>query len=278
MIRRFSHPCLLALLGAAALFLMGCGGASSTADRDRDGKPRDEEPKDSKTKDGTAPTLGKADFTLTSSELGAEYQKNFGAIREKYKGKVIELSGVVRWIRRDRDHPDRVQLWLYGATRSPVDMVKCVALDPTPWKTVTPGQNVKIKGKSPDPEYDGQIALVDCGIVEATGPRSPSLNADQVAREYRTDPVGFTKKYDANSLILSGEIVRLESQDERLPFAVLKTAEGKPRVVCHFGDLTEKEKGQLKQGKKIQVLCESGNNVTKEEVNLVAYLLMEKTD
>jgi hypothetical protein len=273
MLRCFPRGWWLPALFVAALFAAGCGGGGrpSTADETKDGAPL------------TAPTgpdlrLVKPDFNLTAAELGAAYETS--SAREKYKGKVIELSGDVRFIRRDES--GRVLLWLTVPNRSPnrsfVDWLRCVVHDPTPWKEVTPGQAVKIKGKVPDPDYDGSIALLDCAIVEATGPRAPTLSADQVAREYRADPVGFTKKYDSNGLILSGEIIRTDLKEHEPSSAVIKTPAGEPRVVCHFGNLPSNEVRQLKRGQKIRVLCESGANDTRDEANLEVYLLMERAD
>jgi hypothetical protein len=285
MLRRFSRAFCLPALLVAALFAAGCGGGgrSSTADENKDGdtKPKKDQPPISPM--GPDLRAVKPDFTLTASELGTE-EKNGVPIREKYKGKVIELSGVVRWIRRDRENrpdlSDRIVLWLYGATKSPVDMLRCVARDPTPWKEVTPGQTVKIKGKSPEPGYWGDIHLLDCVIVEATGPHVPSFTADQVSREYRADPVGFSKKYEENGFILGGEIARVDVVEERQRSVLLKTPDGGPRVVCHFlvGNLAESEVRQLKRGQKIKVLCETGTPRERDEVELAVYLLMEKAD
>jgi hypothetical protein len=276
-----------------ALVVAGCGGDGrpSTADENKDNgtKPKKDQlpPKDGQppiSSQGPDLRAVKPDFTLRSAELGAEYQKNDASTREKYKGKVIELSGVVRWIRRDRENrpdlSDRVLLWLDGATKSPVDMLRCVARDPMPWKEVTPGQAVKIKGKSPEPGYWGDIQLLDGVIVEATGPRVPSFTADQVSREYRADPVGFSKKYEKNGFILSGEIARVDVIEERQRSVLLKTPVGGPRVVCHFlvGNLAESEVRQLKRGQKIEVLCETGTPRERDEAELAVYLLMEKMD
>lgn len=286
--RRFPRASRPSLLLIAALFMAGCsgGGRPAAADENKDGdtKPKKDQlpPQDRQppvSPKGNDLRLVKPDFILAASELGAEGQKNGGGpTREKYKGKVIELSGVVRWVRRDRDHPERVLLWLYGATKSPLDMLRCVSRDPTPWKEVTPGQTVTIRGKSPDPKYDGNVALVNCAIVEAIGPRVPSLTAAQVSSEYRADPVGFSRKYDENGLILSGEIARTDLvANGQLLSVVLKTPEGGPRVVCRLDNLDEKE-GQWKRGQKIKALCESGAALERDEAQMVVYLLMERTD
>src|SRR5262249_47468777 len=89
---------------------------------------------------------GEPAFEVNADEFYKEYQADKNAAAEKYKGKVIELSGAVDGVGRNISGDSyvtlKVEKQLIGVT--------CVTVDEQPWARVVPGQKVKIKGKWPE--------------------------------------------------------------------------------------------------------------------------------
>src|SRR5262245_2375033 len=86
-IARRGHLCAVFL--AIAVFLVPAG--SRKGDRKED----DTKGADGKGGDNRADADARPDFSLTSKQFSEEYDKEEKAAEAKYKGKVIELSGLI---------------------------------------------------------------------------------------------------------------------------------------------------------------------------------------
>src|SRR6516162_6619819 len=89
--------------------------------------------------------LGKPDVTLDAVAWKKEFEKGQQAAEQKYKDKVIELSGVVSMI---SDDPFDTVGYVHLDVPKDILGVRCVTTDKKPWLTLSVGSKVKIKGKS----------------------------------------------------------------------------------------------------------------------------------
>jgi hypothetical protein len=208
-------------------------------------------------------------FSLTAKEFSDEYKKDKAAAKEKYKDKVIELTGVVDSFGKDGSGGAHVML----VAADVLDRVFCVTAEEEPWSVVVPGQKIKIKGKWP--EFSVSPALIACVFVE-TGPYQPTvLTAEQLAKEYESDPEAATKKYGEKYLVLTGEIAAKEYNSAGAAGIVLKT-DGKVKVNCSFTAFDKESTKSWKVGQKVKVIGQYTLNFGKEEVGLYFCLPFKK--
>src|SRR4051794_25512505 len=181
------HLCV-AFLAAAIFLVSACSG--------KDEKKEDDKVGDKKGVGDTRPQ-----FSLTSKEFAEEYKKDRQAAEDKYKDKVVELSGLVAEVRRDSSKENF--LLLEGAEKD-ISGVACYTTDKEPWRQATPGQTVKLRGRWR--EFALAATLDGCVVMKVTGPAAPSLTADELAKEYAADPDATSKKYDRKYLFVRGEV------------------------------------------------------------------------
>jgi hypothetical protein len=232
----------LAVLFVAALFVAGCGTPTTShpvPNKDDQPKPKD----DGKPKDGTGAPLGKPDFTVTAGELADEYKKDSKAMAAKYKGKVIEVSGLLdgyTWAALGLKEPVLTVVDPKDTKRS----VQCFTDDLKPWSKALPGQEVKVKGTY----YDfGQAALKQTEILSVTGDKPPTVTAAELAKEFATDALAAQKKYKGKYVVLTGEV------DKVAPGKItLKTEAGMPPIQGLFAREFEMT---LKPGQKVKALA-----------------------
>ena len=200
-----------------------------------------------------------ADFSLTAEELQAEYQRDEQAAEKKYKGKIIELSGVVKAVYNDA--PGIIGLVAAKRTLG----FPCVMIEKEPWARVAPGQTVKLRG--PWAPYGEHPALYDCVIVEAGPNPAVVLTAAKLADEYAADPDGVTKKYSGKPIILSGEVVENKNDDKGR--IVRLKATKKVRIELGYGPAFEKRGAKLMVGQTVKVFGELTEfNFTKDSISL----------
>lgn len=166
-------------------------------------------------------------FKLTAEDFHKEYEADKNAAAQKYKGKVIELSGEVQTVKRiDADRSMlllKVEKSFFG--------VQCVTTEEQPWAKVAPGQQIKIKGKWP--EFSAGAAIIDCVFVETGEYAAIRISAADLAKEYAADGEAAVKKYDKKYLVITGEVVSKEFNSVGAGAVVLKTG-NKVKVECSF--------------------------------------------
>ena len=147
-------------------------------------------------------------FSLSSVEFSKEVKENEKSATEKYKGKVIELTGKVVGVGRNISKDAYLRL---EGTKGEMLGVMVFTQEKTPWNKATPGQTVTVKGKFP--EFAISASLAECQIMKVEGDRAALLTPDQLAKEYEEDKEATKKKYDEKFLILQGEIADKESNE-----------------------------------------------------------------
>jgi tRNA_anti-like len=238
------------LAGLAALFLSGCsGGASSTPDKDAALGPS----KDGKT------DLGKPAFTLASKEFVAEFIKDQKAAQDKYKDKVVELTGKVVGFGAN---PDGVAfLTLEGPDPLKPDGAVCATTDSRPWKKAVPGQKVKIKGKVDSSTQGAHLRY--CVVQSVSGEPAVRLTANALSREYATDIEAAKSKYRNKWIILSGEIEYIRDGG-----IVFKTPMHIPRIGAVFSPEDARRISSWKADDKVAVIGEFASVFMPDSVSL----------
>jgi hypothetical protein len=266
------HLCNLLVAGvftAALLSGPGCGqGKEGEKDKGVAGKPG------GKGDPGTPPKadLGKAkaDFTTDAESWHAEWAKDREAASTKYKGKTVELSGVV-------DHPSDdpycrvgfIYLKIKGDGIGP----RCALDDPAPWLKVGPGCKVKIKGIVP--EFGSGGGLESCVIVESSPNTCQEITAVQLAKEFAADKKAAEDKYRDKCLIVEGELTGKEPSEidkGRFVYLMMK-GDGGIGVKGYVGNDTEERKkanDDLKAGQKIKICGEARLDLKGKDLQISA--------
>jgi hypothetical protein len=257
-----ARPGLRSLVGGAVLLTLACSGKNKSEDVG-EAKPA---------------------FSLTASQFTEEFRKDAKAAEAKFDGKVIELTGEATHVGREKDQTiesvDYGIVLLKGIKVGERDwIVGCYMRDKEPWKKAIPGQTVKVKGKWTKPAaLLGLFVLLECVIVESSGPRPPALTADELAKEYTIAPTATRKKYAGSYMFLSGEVARIEREKDGGTSVTFKTRAKRPLIRVLFSDETPEAVRNLKVGQKIKTLGQfflASEPDANQEVVLVLGILYE---
>jgi hypothetical protein len=171
-----------------------------------------------------------ADFVLTSKDFATQYEKDSEAAGKKYKGKVIELTGVV-W--RVGYLAESDYLGLAGSGSRGND-VSCLTRERVPWRKALPGQTVTIRGTGIEPPFTGApTVLFKCDIVAVSGEPPPVLTADQLSEKFAANPEETLRTVEGKPVVVTGVVEKVG--DNPSGFRVtLKTKAKGPAVVCIF--------------------------------------------
>jgi hypothetical protein len=194
-----------------------------------------------------AGSSGQADFSLDASQWHAEFSNDPTAAVEKYRGKVIELSGTVEFVSED---PAEQVGCVYMKVDGPPLQDRCATMDKKPWLKVSPGSTVKLRGKVPD--FGLPRDLVGAEIVE-TGPNpAVVISAPQLAKEYAANGKAATEKFDDKWAHVDGEVLEKAMSKD---CAVLLKLKGEDDVIvsCCFGERNKRPLEQVKVGTKVKV-------------------------
>ncbi|MBI5914389.1 MAG: hypothetical protein HY842_03365 [Bacteroidetes bacterium] len=85
----------------------------------------------------------KTDFTVTATDLFAEYQANEGAANQKYNGKIVEVSGVIKETKNNEAGQPTVVL----ESGDPMFGVICELKEKGQATKFSNGQQVTLKGE-----------------------------------------------------------------------------------------------------------------------------------
>jgi hypothetical protein len=271
-IRRLSWPGFLMLVTGLA-FLAGCGHQPpASVSSSGEVKPTvSEKPKETKPID-----LAKAkpDFTPDPKAWFTEWVADDRAAREKYEGKVMELSGDVSEVTAKLDDERQVVQGVIILKAGAKDhVIRCLTTDRQPWERVSPGSKVKLRGVVP--LYAEFPTLEPCNILEAGPNPAIPISAVQLTQELEDDTKETSKRYMGKFLIVDGEVVKKQTDGLGLTTAYLKGAEDIP-VACKFPHVMRSAAESLKPGQKIKVVGSYAGWVPAERtVELTQTLLLK---
>jgi hypothetical protein len=164
------------------------------------------------------------DFTMTAADYAKE-TRNRETTREKYSGKVFQLDGVVKSYDRDI-LTGTPSISLVGTDMEPV---RCRTIDKEPWASVSPGQQVTIKGRTNFLSYPG---LIDCIIVKKGDNPAIEITAEQLTQEYAAGVDATNQKYENKYLILTGEVAEQKPSPAPTHADLYFKGSGTVRVKC----------------------------------------------
>jgi Leucine-rich repeat (LRR) protein len=199
-------------------------------------------------------------FSLTAEKFAAE-AKDRAVANEKFKGKVVELSGVVKTVGQNISGEPYLSL----EVEKDFTGVMCFTADAEPWAKVVPGQKIKLKGKWP-PDAFGTV-LAHCAFVDVGTSPAITITAQQLAKEYAADKEAANKKYTDKYLIITGEVADKEFNSAGAASVTLKV-DGNVKVKCSF---TAFEKGMVKPikvGQQLKAVGQYTLNFGGDEVGL----------
>ena len=224
--------CSIMTLPVAVLFLIaGCGDKQM-------GSPKAETPK-------TDPVSETPDAVLTPTQLVDEFKKDNKAFLSKYQNKTLEITGKVTEF--GYEFGGETYLLLEGP-----GIIKVHCKESQPWSKAMPGQTTTFRGKC-DPDF----GVREWQIVKVTGDPPPTFAAEQLAKEYKTDEEGTSKKLRGKFLIVTGQIVKVENEGG---IVYLKNPEQKPAIMCRFASNSAIETArnkEFKAGRQVKVLGQS---------------------
>lgn len=211
--------------------------------------------------------LGKTDHTFSAAEWYAEFKKDFSGALAKYRGKVIELSGVVAGF--DVDYGN-VKISLQTDAKSN-DRVRCFSVEPNPWLKVTPGAKIRVKGILPDVVTVGILGHVE--ILDAGAYTTPSLMAEELARDHVANRKETEGKYKNQWVHLSGVIAKKNKPDGTV---VTLQGDGDVVIQCLFAGFGKDQPlEKLKEGAKLNVCGRLVWDMNDKIIHLVDGLLTE---
>jgi hypothetical protein len=208
------------------LLVAGCSGKKDEEKQSKDSIVK--EKTDSDVKKDSDSRKGKPDFILTAKEFAEEFKKD-RATRKKYENKIVELSGVIEKLDLSGEDDPAPTISLESGGK--FSKVLCITVERMPWAKASPGQTVRVRGLCKQAIIPG---LVECEILEVSGPPPPSLTAEQLFKECTADLKAAEKKYETKFLRITGEILNITESEFGVPKVVFKTSMAKPELSISF--------------------------------------------
>jgi len=212
---------LISRRSLVALFILAVGCAQQESAKAPSSAPSG----DNRSKTATAPAgsavtsaAPKPDIAVSAQEFVKDLQQDLSAAEKKYRGKLIEVSGIVsgfNWLAPMEPRPfapaDEAPNPL---ARSIISLqtggllvgLRCLAADDEPWARISEGQRIKVRGKWHPPGSAQFPALADCVIVEPGTFTTAVVTAAALAKEFSADRQAFGAKYQDDPIIIVGEI------------------------------------------------------------------------
>ncbi len=215
-------------------------------------------------KSGNAPKpLGDAVFKLSSRDFVGEFKKDGKAAHMKYKGKTVEVTGVLWAVGSD---PVGDPVIFIESEPKKVEFMTALMAERYPGKLMAPGQTVTVKGRVL-PDFP-RAHLLDAEVVKVEGEKAQAFTADTLQAEFAKGHDAAAKKHENKWVTLSGEIEKVELNDVKAATVVLKTTGKGPRVAARFS-ADERRNTAFKSGQKIEVIGQlSPLTVDEKEVGL----------
>ncbi|HJZ91654.1 MAG TPA: hypothetical protein VKE40_12335 [Gemmataceae bacterium] len=166
---------------------------------------------------------------------------------ERYRGRVIELTGKVGRVGKDDKGP-------YVTLQAGDDdtRVRCYTIAKAPGARVGRGMPIKIRGQVP---ADDSAPLRDCLLMEVSPGSAAAISAVDLSKEFADDLPAAKQEYRLGRyLVVAGEIVKRD-QDSSGNLQVSLKGTGKALVVCTIASKEEADaaRARLEVGKTVQL-------------------------
>lgn len=154
-----------------------------------------------------------------------------------------------------------VELEVKGQT----EKVRCFTTNPRPWDQASDGQQINMRGQFVG--LGDAAQMYHCTILQATGPKTPTLTATQLASVLDSNPAITMTKYKNKGLLVKGTVAKKEqiSKNElRIYFKTEFKVQIYAEIVWGKSDWADK----LQAGDKLRVLGNFSNVSPKNELAL----------
>jgi hypothetical protein len=200
---------------------------------------------------GKAVQEPKADFACTAESFSKEFSKDKKAAEAKYKGKTIEVTGLVQLVMENgnimlegkpggNNFQDDISILirsqdLYTAGRLSV------------------GQKVRVTGKLAD--FAISVAgVVDCRLEELEASKTPVVTPEVLAKELETDAKAAANKYGKGAMVVlckTWELIERKEKGSSFPRTYLQMqGTEKSRILI----IVNKDKfGAIKKGTPLEI-------------------------
>ncbi|HXG09299.1 MAG TPA: hypothetical protein VNK04_05875 [Gemmataceae bacterium] len=221
---------------------------------------------------------------VTAEQMARDYAASRQAADVKYRGKYLQVAGVVDRVRTNSLGERSVALVGFTENRSDDPVVKeirCIFLPTHDDRTLdlTRGQEVKIVGRCEGEGTSIDIEIVDCELEEVGPDPSITVTAEQLTRAYAQSKEQADQKYSGRQLVIEGVLVELRGEGEGRPEVVLAGHDeqsARPlRVVAAYPSDQRGAFARLSKGQKIKIKGEcSGRH--DDEVSVSFAVLVRK--
>jgi hypothetical protein len=190
---------------------------------------------------------------ISAGQLCREYNANIVNADERYKGKVLEVTGQVKLVSKERIGRITVELG------SRDDSVDCDFGSSTRSELagIENGQTVTIRGKCKGVDRRSKyVVLGSCKMVtsspagEAPAGETVKVEATKLLDAYRSDEKAANKAYKGKLVEVAG-LVSEVNDDDRKELVVQLQAEGDRYVECRLTPEASRAAGPLKVGQKL---------------------------
>ncbi|MBN9117732.1 MAG: hypothetical protein J0I06_00930 [Planctomycetes bacterium] len=151
-----------------------------------------------------------APVPVTAEELERAYDENVVAADAKYKGKVLQLTGRVFKVVRNR--PGVVTIEFETDAGETVDCDFATKESQTPLAAVTAGDTIVVRGLCKG-RSDDVVTLGNCTFVEKFARPAPGapvvVTVEELAKAYEGNIVAADKNYKGKFLEVTGKVVRV---------------------------------------------------------------------
>jgi hypothetical protein len=150
----------------------------------------------------------KPDYSLTAESISREFLTNSEAAETKYKGKIIDVTGVVwdgwsGFVLEGAKKKESDEFWAITVRCDLLREYKKSAL------YLNIGQKVKVRGRYSRFLNDIGFSLSECSFSELEPSKIQKVTAESITREYVEDQKSAQKKYYGTQLIISGTVEAL---------------------------------------------------------------------
>jgi hypothetical protein len=212
---------------------------------------------DPKTDPKSKDKLPAADFKLTAGEYAKELRKDAKVAQDKYKGKIVELSGTVTQAAQGFEGKGS-----YLSIETPDPNVRfgnpdvmCMSSDSQFFAQFGRGQTIRIKGKA---NFLGQ--LESCEVVEKGKDTQILVASETLAKDFTADRDKALEKYDGKTLVVSGKISAIKPYPGLKVKYVELTGDGKTAIECRYSDANLVEKFKIGQDVKVHGQIATSDN------------------
>lgn len=215
--------------------------------------------------------VSKPEFKFTAlqwfDEFAGDKEK---AAREKYAGKVIEVSGLVKFF-NEVGSPDNFQTQInLKVDKDPFADLRIFTKDQTPWTQYGPESSVVVQGvflaESPINGQPSKACDLHQAIVsKKEGSPVPSVNLIEIMKEATGKSELFARNYNSKSFLIEGQIQALENTKSSSRIKLQAGPNRSPIDVTFCSDTMAYDKG-LKNGKPGQTVWVYGTILVEGDV------------